>query len=123
MEGHPGKAFRHLPQLSGDLLVKGGRTRAGAGFRVATRLEEPAGSDMRAAFEGRISGGVENGQRSHLRALGEKATATDLPEQAVEPRRRGGGLDVRGGVAGVGGETADRRAGGAQSAVEFEGEE
>src|SRR5437773_2205445 len=123
MEGHPGKAFGHRPQLSSDLLVAGGLTRAGAGLRVATRLEETAGADVGATFEARIGGGVEDGQRARFGALGEEAAAADPPEETVEPGRRGGGLDVRRGVAGVGGEAADRRAGGAQTAVQLEGEE
>src|SRR5439155_20440096 len=45
------------------------------------------------------------------------------PEETVEPGSRGGALDVRRAVAGVGGEAADRRAGGAQTAVQLEGEE
>src|SRR5439155_8328244 len=123
MEGHPGKACRHLPQLSSDILVACGRARPGAGLRVSARLEEAAGADVAATFEAGAGGGVEDGQRSHLGALGEEAAAADPPEQAVEPRGGSGGLDVRRGVAGVGGKTADGRADGAQAAVQLEGEE
>src|SRR5438876_3639246 len=123
MEGHPGKAFGHSPQLSSDLLVVGGLTRAGAGLRVATRLEEAAWADVGATFKPGIGRGVKNGQCAHLGALGEEAAAADPPEETVEPGRRGGGLDVGRGVAGVGGQAADRRTGGAQTAVQLEGEE
>src|SRR5439155_3678204 len=122
-EGHPGKAFGHSPQLSSDLLVAGGFTRAGAGLRVSARLEEAAWADVGATLEPGIGRGVKNGQCAHLGALGEEAGAADPPEQAVERRRGGGRLDVGRGVAGVGGEAADRRAGGAQTAVQLEGEE
>src|SRR5439155_13210241 len=122
-EGHPGKAFGHSPQLSSDLLVAGGFTRAGAGLRVSARLEEAAWADVGATFEPGIGRGVKNGQCAYLGALGEEAAAADPPEETVEPGRRGGGLDVGRGVAGVGGQAADRRTGGAQTAVQLEGEE
>src|SRR5207245_9736536 len=102
--------------------VAGGRARSGR-LRVAARLEETAGADVGAALEARIGGCVKDGQRTHLGALGEQAVAADLSEETVEPRGRGGKLDVRRRVAGVGCETADREASGPQTAVQLEGEE
>src|SRR5439155_2937566 len=65
MEGHPGKAFGHLPQLSSDILVASGGTRARAGLRVSARLQEAAWADVGATFEPGRGRGVKYGQCAH----------------------------------------------------------
>src|SRR5829696_414003 len=120
LEPHAGHLLGYLPQAPGHVLVARGAARRDR-LGVAALLEQAVGPDVGPAGQAGFGRGVERRQRAHLLALGDHEVAH--PHHQLVDQRRAGELQVRGGVAGMGGHALDVRSPRTQAPIELEGEQ